>query len=57
METALVKPSDDIEVKCPELRIIRGGDETRGICKLVDKWCLKEHGFPCEEYDKIIKEK
>ena len=42
--------------KCPELRKIRGGDEIGYICKLADKWCLKEYGYPCEEYDRIMKE-
>ena len=42
--------------ECPELRKIRAGDEIGYICKLVDKWCLREAGYPCEEYDRIIEE-
>lgn len=42
-------------MECPELRKVKGGDEIGYICKLVDKWCLKEYGQPCEEYDKIMK--
>ena len=56
METALVKKPHDDEVKCPELKMIRGGDEAQGICKLINKWCLKESGYPCEEYERIMEE-
>ncbi len=44
------------EIKCPALKIIRGGDESQGICLLVDKWCLLEGGYPCDERDIILKE-
>ena len=43
-------------MECPELKLIRGGDEVQGLCKLVDKWCLRECGYECEEYDRIIEE-
>lgn len=45
-----------MEPRCPELKVIRGGDEEAYLCKLVDKWCLLEHGYECEEYDKIKEE-
>ena len=42
--------------RCPELKVIRAGDEAGYICKLVDKWCLIETGYPCEEYETILKD-
>ena len=42
--------------ECPELRKIGAGDEIGYYCKLADKWCLKEHGYPCEEYNRIAEE-
>ena len=44
------------EIRCPELRLRWAGDECVAWCELVDKWCLKEAGCECEEYDQIIKE-
>lgn len=44
------------EGECPELRKIGAGDEIGYMCKLVDKWCLREYGQKCEEYGRIMKE-
>jgi|TARA_Y100000310_G_C20697691_1_gene826908 hypothetical protein len=44
------------KTECPELRKIQGDDEIGYICKLVDKWCLREYGQDCEEYERIMKE-
>ena len=40
--------------RCPELKVIQGGDELGYICKEADKWCLIEYGQPCEDYDKWL---
>lgn len=53
MITALAQDED----RCPYLRGIRAGDEIYYMCDLVDKWCLREGGLECEEYDLWLKER
>lgn len=54
----LVTPQEvrNEEKECPELKKIGAGDEIGYFCKLVDSRCLKEYGYPCPEYDRIMKE-
>ena len=40
--------------RCPELKVIQGGDEAGYICKETDKWCLVEYGQPCDKYDQLL---
>ena len=45
-----------MEDQCPHRKFIRAGDETSSVCTLVDKMCLVEHGYECEEWEIIKKE-
>ncbi len=44
------------EVECPNLLKKRAGDEVYYWCSEADKYCLKEHGYDCETYDRFIDE-
>ena len=43
-------------MKCPELRATLVGDETYYFCTLIEKICIREYGYECEEYETIKKE-
>ena len=44
------------EAKCPYIQRKQAGDETYDICVLNTNFCLIEHGYECETWNKIKEE-
>ncbi len=43
-------------IECPNLIKKRSGDEIYYWCTESDKQCLKEYGYECEVYNKMLDE-